>query len=98
MAVHTLRQICQRNLFGNRSRIFWKSLASENCCSIGAYNQYHQYTTPWGCGMPEYENFGSHEAVREKAARQSDFDVKYDSLKCVSNSCQTLNAKIVCKP
>ena len=69
-----------------------------NFCSIGAYNPYHQYSTPWGCGMPDYENLGYQETVREKAGCQSDFDVKYDSLKCVSNSCQTVNAKIVCKP
>lgn len=68
-----------------------------NFCTIGAYNPYHQYATPWGCGMPTYENLGEQETVREQSGCQSDFDVKYDSLDCVSNSCQIVNPKPVCK-
>ncbi len=70
----------------------------ENFCSTGAYNPYHQYISPWGCGVGVYEGLGEQKTVRKNAGCQSDFDVKYDALKCVNNSCQTVNAKVVCKP
>jgi len=68
-----------------------------NFCTIGAFNPYHQFTTPWGCGPVDFEGLGNSEELRTSLSCQTDVEVKYDSLKCVSNSCQTVNAKAVCK-
>jgi len=68
-----------------------------NFCSIGAYNPYHQFTTPWGCGPGDFEGLGNSMELQQQLGCQQDVEVKYDSLKCVSNSCQAINAKAVCK-
>ncbi|MBU1199936.1 hypothetical protein KJ953_00200 [Patescibacteria group bacterium] len=68
-----------------------------NFCNIGAFNPYHQFATPWGCGSGDFEGLGNSEELRTSLGCQTDVEVKYDSLKCISNSCQTVNAKAVCK-
>lgn len=68
-----------------------------NFCSIDAFNAYHQFYTPWGCGAPDYGSLGNYTDLQAKLNCQSDIDVKYDSLKCVNNSCQAVNAKPVCR-
>ena len=65
-----------------------------NFCSQGAYNEYHLFYTPWGCGGPgEFQDLGD-------ASGLCDFDkqpeLKYDSVSCVSNQCQMVNPKTVC--
>lgn len=67
-----------------------------NFCSVGAYNQYHQYITPWGCGPVDFDGLGNSEALYTSLGCQTKVEVKYDSLKCISNSCQAVNAKAVC--
>ncbi len=67
-----------------------------NLCNIGAYNPYHQFFIPWGCGPGTYEGLGDGMELQEKLGCQ-DFEIKYDSLKCNNNSCQTINPKAVCK-
>ncbi|MBM3209022.1 hypothetical protein FJZ40_01905 [Candidatus Shapirobacteria bacterium] len=68
-----------------------------NFCTIGAFNPYHQFATPWGCGPGDFEGLGNSEELHTSLGCQTDVEVKYDSLKCVSNSCQAVNAKAVCK-
>jgi len=68
-----------------------------NFCSIDVFNVYHQFDTTWGCGQLDYESLGNYEDLQTKLNCQSDIDVKYDSLKCVNNSCQAVNAQAVCK-
>jgi len=68
-----------------------------NFCTIGAFNSYHQFITPWGCGPGDFENLGNSLELSTSLGCQKDVEVKYDSLKCVNNSCQTVNAKAVCK-
>ena len=68
-----------------------------NFCTIGAFNPYHQFSTPWGCGPGDFEGLGNSEELRTSLGCQTEVEVKYDSLKCISNSCQAVNAKAVCK-
>ena len=68
-----------------------------NFCTIGAFNPYHQFTTPWGCGPGDFEGLGDSEEILTRLGCKTDFEVKYDSLKCINNSCQIVNAKAVCK-
>lgn len=68
-----------------------------NYCTIGAYNLYHQFITPWGCGQGEYEGLGSSSMdLQQKLGCKSGVKIKFDSLKCINNSCQTINAQPVC--
>lgn len=68
-----------------------------NFCSIGAYNPYHQYAGPWGCGPADLEGLGNSNDLTTSMGCQTDVEVKYDAIKCVSNSCKTINPKPVCK-
>lgn len=68
-----------------------------NFCTIGAFNPYHQFMTPWGCGPGDFEDLGNSEELRTSLGCQKDVEVIFDSLKCISNSCQAVNAKAVCK-
>ncbi len=68
-----------------------------NFCTIGAFNSYHQFLIPVGCGLGYFEGLGNSEELRTSLGCQTEVEVKYDSLKCASNSCQTVNAKAVCE-
>jgi hypothetical protein len=70
-----------------------------NFCTIGAFNPYHQFVTPWGCGPADLEGLGNTMELQERLGCGDGIDVeaKYDSLQCVNNSCQMVNAKPVCK-
>lgn len=66
-----------------------------NFCSVGAYNKYHAYLSPWGCGPAEYENLGNSLEFDEKLSCST--DLKFDSIKCINNSCVGSNPQAVCK-
>ncbi len=68
-----------------------------NFCTIGAFNSYHQFIVPWGCGTGDFEGLGNSEELRASLGCQTDVEVKFDSLKCISNRCQVINARAVCK-
>lgn len=67
-----------------------------NFCTIGAYNAYHQFAGPWGCGPADLEGLGNSNELATNMSCQ-DVGMKYDELKCVSNSCKAINPKAVCK-
>lgn len=69
-----------------------------NFCTMGAFNQYHAFYTPWGCGPPDYEGIGNSEALIMENGCQQNIKVEYDSLKCINSSCQAINPKLVCNP
>lgn len=68
-----------------------------NFCTVGAFNLYHQFYSPWGCGPADFENLGNSEELRTKLGCQTAVEVKYDAIRCVSNSCQIVNAQPACK-
>lgn len=70
-----------------------------NFCTIGAFNPYHQFFAPWGCGPADLEDLGNTMELQEKlgCGYGVDVEAKYDSIRCVNNSCQMINAKPVCK-
>lgn len=67
-----------------------------NFCTIGAYNPYHQFAGPWGCGPADLEGLGNSNELATNMSCQ-DVGMKYDELKCVNNSCKAINPKAVCK-
>ncbi|MBD3279085.1 MAG: hypothetical protein GF390_00030 [Candidatus Pacebacteria bacterium] len=67
-----------------------------NFCTIGAFNKYHVFSTPWGCGPPDLEGFGNHELVAQQN-NCSEVEIGYDSVSCVNNTCQFINPQPVCK-
>lgn len=67
-----------------------------NFCTIGAFNTYHVFSTPWGCGPPDLEGFGNHESIAQQK-NCSAVEISYDSMSCTNNICQFVNPTTVCK-
>lgn len=73
---------------------------SSSGCRIGAFNQYSELSYfAFGCGAPEFEGIDNQIDYRSKLGCSNDGEevsVKYDSLSCISNTCQAINAKPTC--
>lgn len=67
-----------------------------NFCKIGAYNSYHVFIVPWGCGRPILEGLDNYETIAQEL-NCSEVRIQYDSIACVNKSCQLINPKPACK-
>lgn len=66
-----------------------------NFCTRGAYNKYHMYISPWGCGPTEYDGLGNSMEINDQLKCST--DLKFDSIKCINNLCVGENPQAVCK-
>jgi hypothetical protein len=64
-----------------------------NFCEIDAFNRYHQYFTPWGCGPATYVGLGDSLSLEESlgCASNESVEVKPDSLECRESRCVAVN-------
>lgn len=69
-----------------------------NFCTIGAYNSYHQFYSPWGCGPANYEGLGNGEELISSLSCQKEVKINYDRIQCINNSCQIINPQPICNP
>ena len=73
---------------------------SSSGCRIGAFNQYSELSyLAFGCGAPEFEGVDNQIDYHSKLGCNYDGEevlIKYDTLSCISNSCQAINASPAC--
>ena len=66
-------------------------------CTVDAYNRYHLFHPPWGCGSTNYEGLGDSETLSESLDCNDGLTVDFDSLECVENKCVVNNPTPICK-
>ncbi|NOY14719.1 MAG: hypothetical protein GXP43_00690 [bacterium] len=68
-----------------------------NFCDVGAFNPYHQFITPWGCGTAQFQGFGPEIELKQSLGCAGRVELKYADIRCVSNTCQMINPTPACK-
>lgn len=71
-------------------------LNTAHFCSLGAFNEYHEFYDAWGCGAPADKETGD-SVEYDEVNECYKSDIHFEEIKCIKNTCTGINKTATCR-